>query len=625
MNTKYFNLVLTGLFFLILIATVQACTINVDSFNLGARVEGDYFETISAENNDQIDARISFRITSVSGDDCPSNISSRLRIYRWNNNDWSLFRTSSTKSATLTQDDYVFTWYNEFTIGNYERYKIEGEILEGNNVIDTIESFIDVEDNSCSGIRLVAEDFSVDEGRETTRSFRIENNTSKDFDVSDVRIYFTSSLITSGSADYSNLVRRYDNEIVRVNLSAGNVSYDRTTSGTFAVSGYLGNNYCSETQIGREAFDVTIRETGQYTPSESSSECADLRLVTRNIEMNENESRNEIFYLQNNSNKRFEITNVEVITSRLNIKPYYYEKYIFPGNIGDIILELNSGNAFSNQTYEQILRLGGRFSDGRTCNISNIDESRFFVNINKSTTSSTFTNCGNLAINVPSQLNVENFGEFEVNITNNTGRTATVYLESELDLTLGMIVLPNNTTISKTIGVEIRKETGTITLRPAVESCNIATKTIRINNTAQGNLRNVIMTYEIIENENQKLIRISFNNPTSKSFVGVLRTNLEGQIVGDKTITLPKGESFTEIIVEKNRPIIGEISFFSNGEEQKIEINETQANLAGLFIFGINPTTIGFLFLIIIIIIVVIILVTEPKRRSKEIWETKNY
>ncbi len=601
---------------------VNACSVDLSNINLETRVEGDYLETISAENNDEIDIRISFIIDDVSGTDCASTITAKTKIYRLDDGDWDLVKTTSTKTQSLEEGEIVFIWSNEFEVNsNYERYKIEGIILEGTDELDVREAFIDVEDNSCSGIQLITENFIIDEGRETTKTFRIENNTNQDFDISNLRVYFTNTLITSGSVDYTDFVGKHNNQNISVSLNAGNISYDQTISGTFAVSGYLGNTFCSETQIGRKTFQTTVRNvTNNYTPT-SSSECNDLRIVTRNIEVNENTTTKEAFYLQNNSNKRFQITNVSVIDSGLTIKPFYFEEYVFPGNIGDIILELNSNNVFQTSNYEQVLRVSGKFSDGKTCSYSNIGDKKFFVTIND-LSNNTFTNCENFSINTQTELNIENSGKLNYSITNNTGKKAIIQFESNLSINRSSKIIPNNSSISDELIIGINEKTGKITFKTIIEGCNITPIVVNVTNTAKGNLESVSMSTKIEENDDEKILRIIFNNPTTKTFLGVLRLNLEGQVIDDRIIAVPSGESYNEFLINKEKIAKGSISFVSNGEEQKLELNEAQTpTFTGLFAFGINYSIIGLILLITIVVIVLIIVFNEPKNKPKENWE----
>ncbi len=612
----------TILIVLIFLTSVSyACTIDVSNAYTRIRTEtGEYSEAIEAEHNDRISIRTYFKVNDFSGN-CASNITARIRVYRQSDGgDWVLHRTNS-QSETLTKDEYWFTWINEFTVSrDYDRYKIEGIVLEGSNEIRKTEAFVDVVDNTCRGIKLVIDDFVIDEGREITRNFRIENNTNKNFEISNLRVSFTSSLITSGTVDYSSYISRYSSGIARVALRAGNVSQDRTITGTFAVSGYLDGKYCSETDIGRENFDVTVRETGYYDPYPPtySGDCRDIQIVTRNITVNENESKKEIFYLQNNSNNRFEITDVRVIDSGLEVRPYYYPKYVHTGNIGDIILSLEAPNVFRNETHEQVLRVSGRFSDGRTCSFTNIGDNSFFVTIRDTDEKVSFS-CGGLAINTRKSIEIEEVGKTSDSITNNTGKRAVIYVEGNARISPSVIAIPNGTSINQELTIETREAKAEIILRPIVEGCHIESEKIIVYNKSSGTIENVFMDVEI--NREESIIRINFENPTTRSFRGVLKFNLEGQIIQDRAVTIPRGSSFVEIKVDEEKPIAGRIKVVSDGLEKEIEIRETRAPMTGLFLLLGGFSTIIGIVLLIVIATIIIVSLTEKEERKKEPWE----
>jgi hypothetical protein len=57
--------------------------------------------TYYAEDNSEIDIKIDFEITNVSGSDCASNISTKAKVYRWDDtdNEWDYWKTTSSKST----------------------------------------------------------------------------------------------------------------------------------------------------------------------------------------------------------------------------------------------------------------------------------------------------------------------------------------------------------------------------------------------------------------------------------------------------------------------------------------------------------------------------------------------
>ncbi len=620
-------ILLTIVSVLFLLSTANACSISIDDFAVDLRSTGDYGNSISAEDNDDIDIRINFTIDDISGTDCASNISSRARVYRWDEDDdeWDLFRTTTTKSQTLEEDTFSFIWSNDFSVDDqYERYKIEGEVLEGTNQLEIDDAYIDIENNSCSGINLVTTNFVIDEGRTVTKTFYIENNTNTDFEVQNADVTFSTNIVTNGSVDYDDTVRDGTTENVSVELEGVYTSYDRTATGTFKVSGYLGSQFCSDTAIGRKTFTVTVEDTGSSGSSSTStsSDCDDLEIKVRDITVRENESTQEVFYLENNNTKRFEITDVEVIDSGVEVTDYYFEKYAFPNGIADIVVQVNAGNVTENKSYENTLKVKGEFSDGKTCSFDKIDSKKFIV-IVENTSGSFYKNCEGFNIDIASTVAIENFGEINFTITNNTNETATINVESDLQVSPSQIVLPANSVLSRTLSVSASKKEGNIYLRTNISGCNTETKTIKVYNNAEGTLSGIEINTRIERDANKASLIVEFNNSTNKTFVGILRINVEGQVINDRTISIPAGQSFTEIDLNPNNLVIGKISFVSEGEVIEKEFDERTNSLTGLFMLGGIETAFGIILLAIVIAIVIIIVLTEPQRRIRERWEVR--
>ena len=330
------HIIVALIFVLFLSTALASCSVDLDNTNLEIRTNSEnvYSQNISAEDDDKVDIKISFNITDISGDTCSSSIKAKAKIYRWDatNTEWDLDRTTSTQSNNLEENPFIFTWNDALTVNdNYERYKIEGFIEEGTSELEILEAYIDVEDNSCSGIELVISNFTIDEGEDQTKYFRIENNTNKNFETNFADVSFSTGLISSGSVDYPDQVDRYDTENVEVTLNPNYVSYNTTTTGTFAVSGYLGGTFCSSTAIGKKNFEVTVRNTGSSNNGGSNTtrkeDCEDLKIHTKNIIIGEGKETKEIFYLKNNSTKRFELLDIDTTQNGLELNGYYYEKY----------------------------------------------------------------------------------------------------------------------------------------------------------------------------------------------------------------------------------------------------------------------------------------------------------
>ncbi len=499
--------------FVILIFLVMggayACSINVSSFQTEARGTGDYSTAITADRSTDIDIKISFTVDSYSGSDCPTNISAQSKIYRYNNDtsNWEYVKTTSSKSQELSNDTYVFVWNNEFnttSTAKYTRYRIDGNILSGSTIVDTETAYVGVENNSCSGVTLVANNFTINEGATSTRTLRIENNTNKEFSISTLSVILNSPIIRSGNTSgYDNVVSSFSYEPVNLYLDAGFVSSNTTTTLKFQVAGYLGNNYCSISAIGTKNFDVTVQNTGTndnyndtyYDPyydnySTTSSACADINLSANNTTMDEATEGKPVINITNSSTKRFEILEVKTTNNGVDLSNYYNDKYVYPGQVSDIVLRAISPSVTSDKVYTNTVWVRGVFSDGRTCSFGLTGKTTIITTIVDASaiaaTQNLPLNCTNFSISVPSSAQIKNYGAIPFTINNNTGKRADIYIEGTtgINTTPTLIPLPGSSSITRELAVNVNSANGQVTFRPVVDGCSLASKSVAITNTS---------------------------------------------------------------------------------------------------------------------------------------------
>ena len=618
-------------------AASASCAISISDTITELRSNTDGYDTsISAENNSPIDIRISFTIDDLSGTDCNGNIRAKAVVYRYNENTdtWESFRTTTTKSQTLDEDDFVFIWDNEFnaqSTSTYNRYRVEGKVLDNNSAeLESENAFVDVQDNSCAGIILNVNDITMSEDDSVDEIFEIENNTNTEFDISSLQIYFSNSLITSGSADYDTTVYDHDTTDVDVTLDSGSVSSDTTITGSFRVAGYLGSTYCSATTIGYESFDVTVENDGGGSTPDPSSDCDDLELTVHDFTMNEGSESQQTFYLKNNSTKRFEVLDVQLTQNGLALQDYFTERYAFAGELADIVVKATAGNVFQNKLFENRIKVKGVFSDGKSCSYDNIESKTFNASIIDSTGSASFGSCANFSISAPGAISVENFGKIPITITNGTNGRATIYVESALDVSPTIISLPGNSSVSREIVVSISGTNGEVTLRPDVEGCSIPATRVLVNNTARGNLSAVTITSAVVRDANTGIItlHLTINNLTNRVYTGNLSFSApQGWVINDRMVTIVPGTNIVDLPFGQTSNATqgtGTATFSANGESISTTFTMGGDVFGGFFGFGIfGLTAIGAIILIIIIAIIIVAIVAPDYyagSQEDEVW-----
>lgn len=642
------KLIFVSIFLVTLIGVVSACSVSIRNEQLELRSNTDgYATSISAENSSPVTIRVRFDIDDLSGTDCARDILARSTIYRrTSTGDWQQLRVTSARSQSLIEDEYYFIWTNEFTVSDqYSRYRIDTRIYDSNNEeYRTLTGYVDVVSNNCSGIKLTTYDYTIDEGQESTRYFRIENNTNREFRINDLGVSFTNTLVRSGSVNYDSTISRYSQETVDVTLSAGYVSSNTTTSGTFTVSGYLDGTFCSTTAIGRKSFSVTVQDTGASSSGSSGgtytsiADCEDLSIITKSIEINENSEQTEIFYLKNDSTKRFEITEVQLTNNGLTLQNYYNEKYASANGVANIVIKAKAENVFSNKTFENNIRVRGRFSDGRTCSFDNIQRKNFQVNIanieSTNTTFSTAPNCNNFSISVQENVQIENFGVIPFTVNNGTNQRADVYIEGTIETIPTLISLPPNSSVSRELSIKTFLGSGEITLRPVVNGCNFASKKVRITNTAKGSITSLTLNTKFEGNDNQGSVIIEVSNPTTRIFNGIIKVNTPtGWSANTREVTITPGTNTIIIPLTKTANTaggMGSVSLIVEGEEitSNFSVTGESGALAGLFSLGLlGISNLGILLLIILVVILVvgvIVNIADSKPRKQEEWEEKD-
>jgi len=620
---------------LILISGAYACNINVDSLSTEVRSTGDYYSSISADYDSDVDVRITFTIDSYSGSDCPSNITTKAIVSRYNDstNTWSTYKTTATKTQSLSEDDYSFVWNNEFNTGsnsNYTKFKVEGIVLNGSNELEREEAYVDVMDNSCSGIKLNTSSITINEGTTNTRTFTIENNTDTSFTISNMDLMFTNSLIRSGSVDYDSPVQAHSTRNILVELEAGYVSTNQTTTGTLEVSGNLGNTTCNEYDIGRKNFSVTIQNTGAndydndyYSSGTTSSDCKEIDLIVRDFTVDEASETKVVFSVKNNSTKRFEITDVALTSNGLDLSNYYNEKYVFSGQVSDVIVKALAPNVAQNKIYNNLIKVRGVFTDGRSCSFEDIYQKTFNTTIVDNPTQTTsVTNCSNFSISAPAQLTVQNYGTVPITISNGTNAKATVYVEGVASVNPSVIVLPANTSISREINFSLMAQTGELVFRPVIESCYPSQTKIQITNNTTGSLSQVKLTTStrVDQNSENLILTLGVNNSTNKTFVGIVTATVPGYTTLDQTISVVPGNTSYDLVLIPNGELKignGKITFQSNGDEISQEVNPSgTSSFAGLFAFGANFGGLGLLLLILVAAVLLAAMISQRNNSS---------
>ena len=107
-------------FVLILISTAFACSIAISGIRTEVRGNSDFYSSISAGKNQNIDVKINFYVDSYSGTDCPASIGAQAKIYKYNSRtgQWELHTSTSIQTHNLGVQAYQFQCDDAFNTGS---------------------------------------------------------------------------------------------------------------------------------------------------------------------------------------------------------------------------------------------------------------------------------------------------------------------------------------------------------------------------------------------------------------------------------------------------------------------------------------------------------------------------
>jgi hypothetical protein len=123
--------------------------------------------------------------------------------------------------------------------------------------------------SACSDIELDAKDIEIPENRVTSKEFTIFNNSTRDFDITNIEVSESSSYFSARIIDKPSSVDSDESEKIIVSFDAKQVSGDRTDTAKLRVSGRFSNGKtCSLSSIS-ESFDVTVKDSSSTTPQQN--------------------------------------------------------------------------------------------------------------------------------------------------------------------------------------------------------------------------------------------------------------------------------------------------------------------------------------------------------------------
>lgn len=291
-------------------------------------------------------------------------------------------------AADSVSDDYdssfnvnVRAKYNNTNICT-KTYTIEYHIEEENDDDDD-------DDVSCSDLDITNTSFTIDDDSTSTRRIKLENDSDYDFEIDDITISDREGLDVS-IEDEPDEIDSDDYEYLEIELDADDFDYTITKYLELEIEGVFVDYDDDEVKdcTRRATITVRIEDDGDNDDDFDDDEsCKDIDLYVMNISQaentNESYSRYDGFYVVNNSDNTFTISNLSINdnTSYADIDNISYTKTLTSGSTGSINFDLETNNINSPQISRGALSVSGRFTGGKSCSYSDIGTKYFDIDI----------------------------------------------------------------------------------------------------------------------------------------------------------------------------------------------------------------------------------------------------
>lgn len=365
--------------------------------------------------------------------------------------------------------------------------------------------YYDYSNGECGEIEWAPGTNQLDEDTTDTFTYRLENNSGRTFYLDGVEAHAISGSYISAkvadSGDYSG-VTIYDGDSidVKVEVDAGSVSSTSWGTITLRARGHFSNGRnCGYSEI---ADSATIKVFNTGTSSEGEN-CHSVYLDTHTVEVYEDGSTIESFYVRNNSGSRFTIEDVQVekLYGSFTASVYpsvddYDNDYIYSGDRKEMRVKFFGRSVSSTSTGKARLKVKGRLSNGDYCYFSGLYEDmsvkvkdRYDNGNSDNGSGETGNDCADFTLTVPNEVSFSgNSGTIQFTVTNPLDKEADITLSGAgLTISQDSFTVGKNSTTTKSINVTSDRDVAYVIYGTEISGCSIGNRTTKITfNSGQG-------------------------------------------------------------------------------------------------------------------------------------------
>jgi len=367
--------------------------------------------------------------------------------------------------------------------------------------------------------------------------------------------------------------------------------------------------------------------------------CGMLDLETNGVELFEDSTKTVSFSVHNHGSERFYIDKVNAFDfdSGIHTEEASWQDVVLAGDEALVRVEIEAEKDGEGEK-EAKVEIRGHFLGGRECGYRDIYE-EFDVEVLKKPVQSFEPECTGFHLYTISEKFIDEAGEIEFVVKNDTGFDAVVKLESS-DLSMGSSVFVSKAGEEKhfSTGVSSSKEIAELTYKVELSGCGIPSeKTIVYSSVyepptpPEPEFRDVELSSAVTERNGEIIASVSIYNPNNEAVEGLLEIEMpKGWSVQGEGIA--EVDAFTEITaelqivppVEFQGTANGEIQFSFDGQTETlpIEVELQEGGSEGLgsaFVsLGSGVIAIG---LLLVIVIVVVAMFAGPHPQDGQIWQ----
>lgn len=223
--------------------------------------------------------------------------------------------------------------------------------------------------SQCQNVRINATPVTAISNSSTDRVFSVFNNSSQRFFVRNTAVSDNADFFDFSSQTVDSSIAPFSIGTWRTRIQTQTVTTERAGNATLQMAGDFENNgiNCSLNDIS-QSIGVTVLPQGR------DPVCASILLDVYDGQLDEDQSKELLFRLQNPTSKSFRIDSVELTDddSDLEVSLVSKDSSIGSGQTGNITVRIRSDFFDFDKTVNARIRIRGTFDNGNSCGLTDI-------------------------------------------------------------------------------------------------------------------------------------------------------------------------------------------------------------------------------------------------------------